>query len=77
MFRQQLFGCNVRKAYLSVADEGLGKLYRGVGPPLMQKSLSTALMFGSFHDLEQRLFTMNLGLGDTSVRMVRAALHFS
>ena len=48
MFRQQAEGLSVRQAIASVQGEGLGQLYRGVGPPLLQRSLSMSLMFGLY-----------------------------
>lgn len=48
MFRQQLTGASTRAAFRGMYHEGMGKLYRGVGPPLVQKTLSMALMFGLY-----------------------------
>ena len=48
MFRQQAENLTVQRAVQSVQHEGLSQLYRGVGPPLLQRSLSMSLMFGLY-----------------------------
>ena len=48
MFRQQLSGFNVIKTINNMYNEGLRFLYRGVAAPLLQKTLSTSLMFGVY-----------------------------
>jgi len=60
MFRQQLHGISALEALTQLKGEGVLNLYRGILPPLLQKSASTALMFGSYEQyrrllLEQRL----------------------
>ncbi|TYZ61131.1 hypothetical protein PybrP1_008849 [[Pythium] brassicae (nom. inval.)] len=49
MFRQQLLGLTAREAYANVKGEGLSMLYRGVSPPLLQATVSKALMFGLYN----------------------------
>ena len=46
MFRQQLYGVKTREAAGQIYKEGFPRLYRGLMPPLLQKSSSVALMFG-------------------------------
>ncbi|KAK8792924.1 hypothetical protein WA158_005088 [Blastocystis sp. Blastoise] len=48
MFRQQLNGSNCRVALQEMYREGIRSLYRGVAPPLFQKTISTSLMFGVY-----------------------------
>jgi hypothetical protein len=48
MFRQQVEGHGVTVALRGIVAEGLWGVYRGVGPPLAQKSLSMAAMFGLY-----------------------------
>ena len=48
MFRQQLQGIRVHKALNQVREEGLYYLYRGLGPPLISRTLSVSLMFGAY-----------------------------
>lgn len=48
IFRQMLHGHSVRSATADLRAEGIRYLYRGVGPPLIQRSITTSLMFGTF-----------------------------
>lgn len=48
IFRQMLHGHSVRSAASSLRAEGLRVLYRGVGPPLIQRGTTLSLMFGTF-----------------------------
>ncbi|XP_076818553.1 mitochondrial nicotinamide adenine dinucleotide transporter SLC25A51-like [Clavelina lepadiformis] len=62
MFRQQLYGFRAHKAFKQLWREGFLNLYRGLVPPLFQKSTSYALMFGLYHQALD-LITQNYGLG--------------
>jgi len=55
IFRQQLHGFTAKSAIRQLAEEGLGNLYRGVLPPLIQKSCSVAIMFGSYDKIKSSL----------------------
>jgi hypothetical protein len=46
MFRQQAEGHTVAEVARHMRQEGMGLLYRGIGPPLVQKTVSMSLMFG-------------------------------
>ncbi len=48
MFRQQAEGMRLAQAVRSVQEDGLRNLYRGVGPPLLQRTTSMAVMFGLY-----------------------------
>lgn len=48
IFRQMLHGHSVRSATADLRAEGIRHLYRGVGPPLIQRSITLSLMFGTF-----------------------------
>lgn len=48
MFRQQLQGIRVLKALHQIRAEGIYYLYRGIGPPLISRTLSVSLMFGAY-----------------------------
>lgn len=48
MFRQQVDGLAVGPAFRAMRHEGLKSLYKGVGPPLLQKTTSLSLMFGMY-----------------------------
>ncbi|XP_009862144.2 mitochondrial nicotinamide adenine dinucleotide transporter SLC25A51 [Ciona intestinalis] len=63
MFRQQLYGFRTPKALGQLWREGFVNLYRGLLPPLVQKSSSTAIMFGlynHFHHVLVNDFNFNL-----------------
>lgn len=53
MFRQQLYGVSSWQAIRQLRREGVRYLYRGLLPPLLQKSTSMSLMFGVYHKLQQ------------------------
>ena len=55
MFRQQVEGIRLKRAIKQVAFEGLSNIYRGVGPPLMQKGTSLSIMFGAYHKFQKDL----------------------
>ena len=48
MFRQQLEGISIKRAFRQLKREGLITLYRGMGPPLIQRTLSVSIMFGTY-----------------------------
>ena len=47
IFRQILNGTSFKEAFAELKTEGLMKAYRGLLPPLLQKSTSYSIMFGS------------------------------
>ena len=55
IFRQQLHGFSAKSAIRQICGEGVGNLYRGVLPPLIQKSCSVAIMFGMFDKIKSSL----------------------
>ncbi|XP_060064434.1 mitochondrial nicotinamide adenine dinucleotide transporter SLC25A51-like [Ylistrum balloti] len=55
MFRQQLYGVRVWRAMGQLKKEGLRNLYRGFLPPLLQKTTSMSLMFGSYYKIQRNL----------------------
>ncbi|KAK6168025.1 hypothetical protein SNE40_021932 [Patella caerulea] len=61
MFRQQLYGISSFRAIGQLRKEGFRNLYRGLMPPLMQKTTSLAVMFGSFYRF-QRLIDEHFSL---------------
>ncbi|GFY71371.1 solute carrier family 25 member 51 [Trichonephila inaurata madagascariensis] len=48
MFRQMLHGVDSQHAFQQIKKEGMHFLYRGVLPPLLQKTASVSLMFGTY-----------------------------
>ena len=53
IFRQMLHGISIAPAFRQIRREGLFYLYRGILPPLAQKTVSLSLMFG-FYDATKR-----------------------
>merc|ERR1719158_308843 len=70
MFRQQLHGISALSEFKQLRSEGLLNLYRGILPPLLQKSPSTALMFGSYEQYRRLLLDQGI---NTSTSLVTAA----
>lgn len=62
MFRQQLQGIRMWRAFRQVQREGLIFLYRGLLPPLVQRTATVSLMFGTyaqyFQAVHRRIPTM-------------------
>ncbi len=48
MFRQQVHGSRFRKAYKQVRREGAFNAFRGLLPPLLQRTATVSLMFGTY-----------------------------
>ncbi|XP_077866783.1 mitochondrial nicotinamide adenine dinucleotide transporter SLC25A51-like, partial [Saccoglossus kowalevskii] len=48
MFRQQLHGIPCWRAARQLREEGIINLYRGLLPPLIQKTTSVSMMFGLY-----------------------------
>lgn len=67
MFRQQLHGISAWDAASQLRSEGILSLYRGILPPLMQKSATTALMFGSFEQYKRALIETHLSVSSSVV----------
>jgi len=61
MFRQQVHGVSTINAIKMLKDEGAIYLYRGILPPLLQKSTSTCIMFGTYSHYN-RLMSDFLGI---------------
>lgn len=55
LFRQQLHGVRASEAVHQLQREGLRTLYRGLLPPLLQKTVTVALMFGLYEDFSRLL----------------------
>ncbi|XP_003389171.2 PREDICTED: solute carrier family 25 member 51-like [Amphimedon queenslandica] len=48
MFRQQIDGLRLKVAIKQLLKEGMGTWYRGIVPPLLQRTLTVSLMFGTY-----------------------------
>lgn len=48
-----LHGVKVKTAFHQLHSEGITYLYRGIGPPLLQKTLSLSVMFGVYDGVKK------------------------
>ncbi|XP_048846071.1 mitochondrial nicotinamide adenine dinucleotide transporter SLC25A51-like [Brienomyrus brachyistius] len=55
IFRQQVFGVPTTEAIRQLQRDGMRTLYRGLLPPLLQRTTSMAFMFGFYNDLSRLL----------------------
>lgn len=55
MFRQQVHGIRFFRALKQLHREGLVNLYRGLLPPLLQRTATTSLMFGTYNTYKATL----------------------
>lgn len=55
MFRQQVHGIRFFRALRQLHKEGLVNLYRGLLPPLMQRTATASLMFGTYNTYKATL----------------------
>ncbi|XP_075236376.1 mitochondrial nicotinamide adenine dinucleotide transporter SLC25A51 [Lycorma delicatula] len=60
IFRQMLHNIRFVGAFKEIKSEGVLFLYRGILPPLLQKSISTSLMFGMYENIRKPLITANV-----------------
>lgn len=74
VFRQQLHNTLVRQAVGQLYKEGLLKLYRGVAPPLLMRTLNGTLLFGLQDTLVHQLSASSLGVAPLSTRHALAGL---
>lgn len=63
LFRQQLHGVRAIEAIQQLQRDGLRNLYRGLLPPLLQKSTTVAIMFGLYQDFSRVLLDRAKGTG--------------
>ncbi|KAL7885764.1 hypothetical protein AOLI_G00060590 [Acnodon oligacanthus] len=76
LFRQQLHGLRATEAVQQLQREGLRNLYRGLLPPLLQKTTTVAIMFGLYEDFSRLLLqhARASGAPELLTRSVAAAL---
>ncbi|XP_048845813.1 mitochondrial nicotinamide adenine dinucleotide transporter SLC25A51-like [Brienomyrus brachyistius] len=55
VFRQQLFGVCITEAIRQLQRDGMRTLYRGLLPPLLEKTTTAAIMFGLYEDMSRLL----------------------
>ncbi|KAK9878411.1 hypothetical protein WA026_022052 [Henosepilachna vigintioctopunctata] len=72
IFRQMLHGVNIYAAFLELKNEGMYFLYRGILPPLCQKTFSMSIMFGVYEEVRKPLINlgMNKYLAKTTAALV-------
>ncbi|XP_022901902.1 mitochondrial nicotinamide adenine dinucleotide transporter SLC25A51 [Onthophagus taurus] len=60
IFRQMLHGVKAHSAFRDLRHEGIYFLYRGMLPPMLQKSLSFSIMFGVYDEVKRPLSYLNV-----------------
>lgn len=76
LFRQQLHGVLATEAVRQLQSDGLRNLYRGLLPPLLQKTTTVAIMFGLYEDFSRVLLDRvdNSGVPELVTRSFAAAM---
>ncbi|KAJ8336043.1 hypothetical protein SKAU_G00393860 [Synaphobranchus kaupii] len=74
LFRQQLFGVRASEAVTQLQRDGLRNLYRGLLPPLLQKTTTVAIMFGLYEDFSRLLAGHAGGAPELLTRSLAAVL---
>ncbi|XP_029021636.1 solute carrier family 25 member 51b [Betta splendens] len=76
LFRQQLHGVLATEAVRQLQSDGLRNLYRGLLPPLLQKTTTVAIMFGLYEDFSRVLLDQvgNNGVPELVTRSFAAAM---
>ncbi|KAK7049461.1 hypothetical protein SK128_027924 [Halocaridina rubra] len=74
MFRQMLHGISTSQAVKQLKREGLKNLYRGILPPLCQKTVSTSIMFGMFDQYSRLLKYYHPQISDGTTMAIAATL---
>lgn len=57
--RQAMEGVDIKRSFKTIRKEGVGKLYKGILPPLIQKSVTCAIMFGTYFTTKKFLYAKN------------------
>jgi len=73
IFRQQIYGIDASTALCQLRQEGLILLYRGILPPLVQKTSTLSIMFGMY-DQFNRLLMSQCGRFPLRVRQGTSAI---
>ncbi|OQR74146.1 mitochondrial carrier triple repeat protein 1-like [Tropilaelaps mercedesae] len=72
MFRQMVHGVRTPTAVSQLKSEGLTTLYKGYLPPLIQKTISTSIMFGTYAYYQRHLSIHFPQLETTHQKMIAA-----
>ncbi|XP_023020379.1 mitochondrial nicotinamide adenine dinucleotide transporter SLC25A51 [Leptinotarsa decemlineata] len=70
IFRQMLHGVKVGQAFSQLRSEGLFYLYRGMLPPLCQKTCSLSIMFGVYEEVRRPL--LEIGFNEYTAKALGA-----
>ncbi|KAG7199647.1 hypothetical protein KM043_014240 [Ampulex compressa] len=70
IFRQILEGIPANTAVQQISGEGIKLLYRGILPPLCQKTLSLSIMFSMYEGCKDRIYMIT---GNTVLATILAA----
>eukprot|EP00037_Helgoeca_nana_P021073 m.211850 g.211850 ORF g.211850 m.211850 type:complete len:203 (-) comp25506_c0_seq16:4431-5039(-) len=54
-FRQQIHGTSLRSTVATLQSETMSHLFRGMTMPMAQRTVTTSIMFGVFHDYQKML----------------------
>ncbi|XP_058451623.1 mitochondrial nicotinamide adenine dinucleotide transporter SLC25A51 [Malaya genurostris] len=73
IFRQMLHGVQLRQAFGQLRSEGITYLYRGIFPPLAQRTISLSLMFGVY-DGTRRPLVEYCGMGQYSAKTIAGCM---
>lgn len=73
IFRQILEDVPANTAFRQISKEGIRLLYRGILPPLCQKTLSVSVMFSMYEGCKERLCTLT----DNDILVRVLAAHFA
>ena len=57
MFRQQMYGIRFFKAFHHIRREGVAFLFRGVLPPMLQRTATVSIMFGTYNNYRSYIST--------------------
>ncbi|KAK6960171.1 solute carrier family 25 member 51 [Biomphalaria glabrata] len=78
IFRQQLHGVSITQALQQLRSDGVQYLYRGLLPPLLQKTSSLSIMFGGYYMsqdfLQVRLPSLSVYVNHTIAAMTAGTL---
>ena len=75
VFRQVVYNISMRDALKQLTSEGVIYIYRGILPPLLQKSACSSLMFGTYSHYS-RIITDTIGSKDNQVSHFLSSLNF-
>ena len=72
MFRQQMEGLRLRRAVAQLYGEGMMNIFRGLLPPLIQRTMTVSIMFGTYSQYRVALHGMTPGLPRTVQHCIAA-----